>query len=47
MTDEVREWWEATASDFKEESDIDVGLHWGWSGSDDRRRDDARTRRGR
>jgi ubiquinone/menaquinone biosynthesis C-methylase UbiE len=35
MTEDVREWWEATAESFQDEADVDVGLDWGWEGVDD------------
>lgn len=35
MTDDVREWWDATAEYFQAESDVEVGLGWGWDGIDD------------
>lgn len=28
MTDDVRDWWEATAEDFQREADLDVGVAW-------------------
>jgi len=34
MTEAVREWWEATAEYFQDETDIDVGVHWGCLGPD-------------
>lgn len=35
MTEDVHEWWEATAEYFQAEADIDVGLNWGWDGIED------------
>jgi ubiquinone/menaquinone biosynthesis C-methylase UbiE len=34
MTGAVREWWEATATYFQDEANVDVGLHWGSLGPD-------------
>lgn len=30
MTREVKQWWEATAEHFQNESNVEVGLHWAW-----------------
>jgi SAM-dependent methyltransferase len=35
MTEEVREWWELTAEWFQEEVDLDVGVDWTGTTSDD------------
>lgn len=35
MSDDVRRWWQATATDFQDEADIDVGVNWGWPELDD------------
>ncbi|MFC7197417.1 class I SAM-dependent methyltransferase [Halosimplex aquaticum] len=35
MTEEVREWWELTARSFQEDIDLDVGVNWTGTTTDD------------
>lgn len=37
MSEDVRAWWEATAGDFQDEANVEVGLHWGRPEIDDDR----------